>query len=77
MLFRGILTFKGYLGMDLLLASILLAEINFKKADAPEEIMLEKTILLGDIIPVIALFAAMCFGSFLLATWRLKKETAY
>lgn len=33
------------------------------------------TILFGDILPVILLFAVMCCGSFALAMWRLKKET--
>ncbi|MHB8986840.1 MAG: ABC transporter permease [Eubacteriales bacterium] len=33
--------------------------------------------LFGDILPVIALFAVMCCGSFALAMWRLKKETAH
>lgn len=35
-----------------------------------------KTIVFGDILPVIALFALLCCGSFVLAMWRLRKETA-
>ncbi|MCC0727323.1 ABC-2 type transporter [Clostridioides difficile] len=33
-----------------------------------------KTILVGDILPVIVLFLILCCGSFALAMWRLKKE---
>lgn len=36
-----------------------------------------ETILLGDILPVIALLTVMCCGSFSLAVWRLNKETAH
>lgn len=31
----------------------------------------------GDFLPVIALFAVMCWSSFILATWVLKREIAY
>ena len=34
------------------------------------------TILFSDVLPVILLFMVMCIGSFLLAMWRLKKETS-
>jgi ABC-2 type transport system permease protein len=33
------------------------------------------TVSLGEILPVVLLFAVMCCGSFALAMWRLKKET--
>lgn len=40
-------------------------------------LIFRETIFFGDIFPVIALFAVMCCGSFALAIWRLKKETAH
>lgn len=45
--------------------------------NALRSLIFGKTILFGDILPVIALFAVMCCGSFVLAMWRLKKETAH
>ncbi len=33
------------------------------------------TTIFSDVLPVILLFVIMYFGSFLLAMWRLKKET--
>ena len=44
--------------------------------NALRKLILGDRILFGDILPVIALFAVMCFGSFALAMWRLKKETS-
>ena len=44
--------------------------------NALRSLIFGETILFGDILPVIALFAVMCCGSFALAIWRLKKETA-
>jgi ABC-2 type transport system permease protein len=38
-------------------------------------LMFRKTIVLGDILPVVALLLVMSCGSFALAMWRLKKET--
>lgn len=43
--------------------------------NALRSLIFGETILFGDILPVIALFAVMCCGSFALALWRLKKET--
>lgn len=45
--------------------------------NALRSLIFGKTILFGDILPVIALFAVMCCGSFALAMWRLKKETCH
>lgn len=45
--------------------------------NALRKLIFEETIFLGEILPVIALFAIMCCGSFALAMWRLKKETAH
>ena len=45
--------------------------------NALRSLILGETILFGDILPVILLFAVMCCGSFALAMWRLKKETAH
>lgn len=42
--------------------------------NALRSLILEKYILISDILPVIALFAFMCCGSFALALSRLKKE---
>ncbi|WP_097026965.1 ABC transporter permease [Clostridium peptidivorans] len=39
-------------------------------------LIIGNTILFSDILPVILLFIVMCALSFLLAIWRLKKETA-
>lgn len=44
---------------------------------ALRSLMLGEKIFLGDILPVIALFILLCCGSFTLALWRLKKETAF
>lgn len=44
--------------------------------NALRKLIFEETIFLGEILPVIALFAIMCCGSFALAMWRLKKETS-
>lgn len=44
--------------------------------NALRKLILGDRILLWDILPVIALFAVMCCGSFALAMWRLKKEMA-
>lgn len=44
--------------------------------NALRSLIFGETILFGDILPVIALFAVMCCGSFALAMWMLKKETA-
>lgn len=38
-------------------------------------LMLENTISLPDVLHVVLLFTILCFGSFILAMWRLKKET--
>lgn len=43
--------------------------------NALRNLVLEKTIVLGDVLPVILLFLVMCCGSFMLAMRRLKKET--
>lgn len=40
-------------------------------------LILGEKVLYGTLLPVIALFTALCCGSFLLALWRLRKETAY
>lgn len=45
--------------------------------NALRSLVLEKTIVFGDVIPVILLFLVMCCGSFMLAMGRLKKETAH
>jgi len=45
--------------------------------NALRRLIFGETILFGDILPVIALFAVMCCVSFALAMWRLKKETAH
>ena len=45
--------------------------------NALRRLIFGETILFGDIMPVIALFAVMCCGSFVLAMWRLEKETAH
>lgn len=45
--------------------------------NALRSLIFGETILIGDLLPVIALFAVMCCGSFSLAMWRLKKETAH
>lgn len=45
--------------------------------NALRSLIFGEAILFGDILPVIALFAVMCCGSFALAMWRLKKETAH
>lgn len=45
--------------------------------NALRDLVLEKTIVLGDVLPVILLFLVMCCGSFMLAMGRLKKETAH
>lgn len=45
--------------------------------NAIRSLIFEETILFGDILHVIALFAVMCCGSFALAMWRLKKETSH
>lgn len=45
--------------------------------NALRRLIFGETILVYDILPVIALFAVMCCGSFALAMWRLKKETAH
>ncbi|MBS4536540.1 ABC transporter permease [Clostridium sp. D2Q-14] len=39
-------------------------------------LIFEKSILLENILPVIGLFIILCCGSFALAIWKLKKETA-
>jgi len=44
--------------------------------NALRRLLFGETILVGDILPVIVLFAVMCCGSFALAMWRLQKETA-
>lgn len=44
--------------------------------NALRSLIFGKTIVFKDILPVILLFAVMCSGSFALAMWRLKKETA-
>lgn len=44
--------------------------------NALRRLIVGETIMFGDILPVIALFAVMGCGSFALAMWRLKKETA-
>lgn len=38
-------------------------------------LIFENTIAIEEILPVIALFIVLCIGSFILAFWRLKKET--
>lgn len=45
--------------------------------NALRSLILGETIFFSDILPVIALFIVMCFGSFALAMWRLKKETTH
>nr|WP_272509014.1 ABC transporter permease [Clostridium ganghwense] len=45
--------------------------------NALRSLILGETVVFGDILPVIALFAVLCCGSFMLAMWRLKKETAH
>lgn len=45
--------------------------------NALRSLIFGEKILFGDILPVIALFAVMCCGSYGLATWSLKKETAH
>lgn len=44
--------------------------------NALRSLIFGESIVFGDILPVILLFAVMCSGSFVLAMWRLKKETA-
>lgn len=43
--------------------------------NALRSLIFGEKILFGDILPVFALFTVMCCGSFVLAMWRLKKET--
>ncbi|MBC2396858.1 ABC transporter permease [Clostridium tetanomorphum] len=45
--------------------------------NALRSLIFGERILLGDILPVIVLFAVICCGSFALAMWRLKKETSH
>lgn len=45
--------------------------------NALRRLIFGETILFGEILPVIVLFAVMCCGSFTLAMWRLKKETTH
>lgn len=45
--------------------------------NALRELIFGESIVLGNILPVITLFAIMCCGSFILAMWRLRKETAH
>lgn len=45
--------------------------------NALRSLILGENIIFGDILPVIILFTVLCCGSFVLAIWRLKKETAY
>jgi len=45
--------------------------------NAMRSLIFEETILFGDILPVIVLFAVMCCVSFALAIWRIKNETAH
>lgn len=45
--------------------------------NALRRLIFEDTILINDIVPVIALFTVMCCISFALAFWRLKKETTH
>lgn len=45
--------------------------------NALRRLIFGETIVFGDIMPVIVLFTVMCSGSFALAMWRLKKETAH
>lgn len=44
--------------------------------NALRNLIFKETISPGDILPVIALFSVMCCGSFALAVWRLKNQTA-
>lgn len=44
--------------------------------NALRDLIFGQMILFKDILPVIALLSMMCCGSFALAIWRLKKETA-
>lgn len=45
--------------------------------NALRSLIFGETIIPRDILPVIVLFVVMCSGSFALAMWRLKKETAH
>ena len=45
--------------------------------NALRSLIFEEVISFGKILPVIMLYAIMCCGSFALAIWRLKKETAH
>ncbi len=45
--------------------------------NALRSLILGEKILWGNILPVMALFAVLCCGSFTLALWRLKRETVY
>ncbi len=45
--------------------------------NALRSLIFGETIIIKDILPVILLFAIMCSMSFILALWRLKKETVY
>ncbi|CUH97326.1 putative membrane protein [Propionispora sp. 2/2-37] len=45
--------------------------------NALRRLIFGETILFWDVLPVIALFAVMCCGSFALAMWRLKKEITH
>lgn len=42
--------------------------------NALRSLLLEDTVLLSNILPIVLLLLAMCFGSFALAVWKLKKE---
>lgn len=45
--------------------------------NALRNLIFQKEVMLMDIFPVFALLITMCFASFSLAYWRLKKETTY
>jgi ABC-2 type transport system permease protein len=44
--------------------------------NALRSLIFSEVVQFRDILPVILLFSAMCCGSFALAMWRLRKETA-
>lgn len=45
--------------------------------NAIRSLILEEIIIFSNVLPVLLLFIVMCCGSFALALWRLKKETAH
>jgi ABC-2 type transport system permease protein len=62
-------------GLDGSLRAIVLINPFTHLINALRSLIIGNTMLFSDLLPVILLFIIMCIGSFLLAMWRLKKET--